>query len=325
MEDKKILLSICIPTYNGASGSLRMVLDNAIICAERYPEEVEIIVSDNCSTDSTHQLLEQYQNIPYLCTYRNDKNLGYNGNMLLLTDKYARGVFCWLVGDDDVININAFDFVINSLRNADFDFLSLGFKQIDWKAISEEMTTHYDYTINKGTYAEVLDKNCKRGNSLATFMGSSIFKTKIFRAVDKSRIDANFNCFINIFPNAYLFATGYYNKGCAYIPQPVLFPIIHHKDWATSDNMYMIASSALVDMYDYFLSLGMKKSDLYFTRRRLIYDNLIMGIIRLLKGEKVNRNLLHFYLESLKFPKIHYLLIGNMIRKISGKKLLDIG
>ena len=46
-----ILLSLCIPTYNRVE-TLMVMLDH-VICDPDFDEEVEIVISDNCSTDDT--------------------------------------------------------------------------------------------------------------------------------------------------------------------------------------------------------------------------------------------------------------------------------
>lgn len=98
-----MLLSICIPTYNG-SKYIRKNLDIMIrqIQENNLSDDIEIVVSDNCSTDSIPQIMEEYVNkYPNFIRYsRNDKNLGYDGNIIKLT-KLAEGKFIHLFGDDD--------------------------------------------------------------------------------------------------------------------------------------------------------------------------------------------------------------------------------
>lgn len=75
MLEAKYLVSICIPTYNRAP-YLKKCLDSLICQPEFLQGEVEIVVSDNCSTDHTREVVqsykEKYSNIQY---YRNEENL----------------------------------------------------------------------------------------------------------------------------------------------------------------------------------------------------------------------------------------------------------
>ncbi|MDD2523840.1 MAG: glycosyltransferase family 2 protein [Endomicrobiaceae bacterium] len=65
--NKTILLSICIPTYNRAEYLNQTI--QSIVNSDGFSDEVEIIISDNCSTDNTENICKQwtdkYQNIKY--------------------------------------------------------------------------------------------------------------------------------------------------------------------------------------------------------------------------------------------------------------------
>ena len=67
MNDNHPLLSICIPTYN-RSEYLKQTLFS-IIENEDVKEEIEVVISDNCSTDNTEEVCksftEKYSNIKY--------------------------------------------------------------------------------------------------------------------------------------------------------------------------------------------------------------------------------------------------------------------
>lgn len=94
---KQILLSICIPTYNRG-----YVLNDTLERITNDPEfddEVEIIISDNCSTDDTVSVVSKYQqihdNIRYYCNDKNVKDLNFmralsygNGEYLKLINDY---------------------------------------------------------------------------------------------------------------------------------------------------------------------------------------------------------------------------------------------
>lgn len=71
----KYLVSICIPTYNRAT-CLKRCLESLIRQPEFLHGDVEIVVSDNCSTDNTREVVQKYRakyaNIKY---YKNEKNI----------------------------------------------------------------------------------------------------------------------------------------------------------------------------------------------------------------------------------------------------------
>src|SRR4051812_41815877 len=112
------LLTIAIPTYNRANyldinlnqlaRNLRQ-LENAA--------EVEIIVSDNASTDNTAQVVNKYIEQGIKINYhRNSTNTGFDGNFNQCISK-ATGKYFWLFGDDDLLFNNSLTKVIRILKN----------------------------------------------------------------------------------------------------------------------------------------------------------------------------------------------------------------
>lgn len=71
------LVSICIPTFNYA-----MFLGDALTSARAQTcADIEIIVSDNCSTDDTPRLMAEWaRRDPRIRYHRNERNIGMQGN-----------------------------------------------------------------------------------------------------------------------------------------------------------------------------------------------------------------------------------------------------
>jgi glycosyltransferase involved in cell wall biosynthesis len=94
-------ISICIPQYNRIAFLLKGL---ALIEQQTYPD-IEVIVSDDCSTDDTEQkitaLIPVYK-FP-LVYKRNDKNLGYDRNFRQSIEM-ASGQYIITIGNDDTIN-----------------------------------------------------------------------------------------------------------------------------------------------------------------------------------------------------------------------------
>lgn len=98
------LVSVLIPTYN-RSELLKNALDS--ILKQDYPN-IEIIVSDNASTDSTNIVLKEYsEKYSFIRYYRNKENLGGFRNYILVTEK-MRGKYFFLLPDDDYLIDGAF-------------------------------------------------------------------------------------------------------------------------------------------------------------------------------------------------------------------------
>lgn len=87
------LLSICIPTYNRAD-ILDETLEKLFKSEDFEIDLIEVIVSDNCSTDHTKEIVSKYPLVRY---YRNEKNvIGYNFNIVL---GYAKGKYIRIFND----------------------------------------------------------------------------------------------------------------------------------------------------------------------------------------------------------------------------------
>ncbi len=91
------LVSIGIPVYNGAS-YLRETL-NAIL-AQTY-KNIEIIISDNSSSDGTELICQEYSNLDSrISYYRHPENRGVVANFQFLLDKSKGEYFSWAAADD---------------------------------------------------------------------------------------------------------------------------------------------------------------------------------------------------------------------------------
>lgn len=115
----KPLLSIAIPTYNRDI----YLKKNLSALLPQFRRELEIIVSDNASTDNTTEVVEEFieQGLPikYL---RNKTNLGWAGNF---QNCYlnASAEYIMILGDDDIIVPEGINIILDILGRADCDVL----------------------------------------------------------------------------------------------------------------------------------------------------------------------------------------------------------
>lgn len=109
----KPLLSICIPTYNRAA-YLEKTIQSIVIQPEFIERKVEIVISDNASSDNTEEVCrkyeKKYENFLYFKNEVNirDKNfplvLGYGNGLLrklnndtLMYDEGSIGIICKII------------------------------------------------------------------------------------------------------------------------------------------------------------------------------------------------------------------------------------
>ena len=104
-------LSICIPTYNRIR-FLKELLPSVL--GQIDMDGVELVVSDNASTDGTGDYLRTL-NHPCLRWWTNDSNIGGDRNFLKCVSE-AQGEYVWLFGDDDVMLNGAIGRVVDFLQ-----------------------------------------------------------------------------------------------------------------------------------------------------------------------------------------------------------------
>ena len=98
-NDKSPLITIGIPTYNRADSFLKEALQSAV---EQTYRNLEIIVSDNCSTDSTEVVVKSFSD-PRIKYIKHAYNIGAINNFNYCVRK-AQGSFFLLLHDDDKID-----------------------------------------------------------------------------------------------------------------------------------------------------------------------------------------------------------------------------
>ncbi|MXV51705.1 glycosyltransferase [Pedobacter sp. HMF7647] len=111
---KDPLLTISIPTYNRS-----LFLNRSLEYIEReigfkeYP--IELIISDNCSTDNTYEIIEKYVKRGLTIRYlRNNENKGPDYNIAQCYAE-ANGKYVLTLGDDDVLYEGAISRILEIL------------------------------------------------------------------------------------------------------------------------------------------------------------------------------------------------------------------
>jgi len=182
------LVTIGIPTYNRADGFLREAIQSAI--DQTYPN-IEIIVSDNCSTDNTMEVIKQIRD-SRLHYHRHEVNIGANNNFNYCL-KQASGDYFLLLHDDDLI---------------DNDFVEVCVKAADYRSDFGIIRTGTRKINSKG---EVLSESPNKAVGLSTFdfirswfacetsfyLCSTLFNTKMLREI--GGFESKTNVFQDVF------------------------------------------------------------------------------------------------------------------------------
>ena len=118
---QKPLLTVAIPTYNG-SKTIRTMLD---ILLPQVTEDVEVIISDNCSTDETPTIVKDYiSRYPFIGYSRTENNIGADGNFLRCM-RISNGKYVMLLSDDDVLIEGSMTKIIKFLKHNDVELAYL--------------------------------------------------------------------------------------------------------------------------------------------------------------------------------------------------------
>ncbi len=172
-EIGKPLVTIAIPTYNRAE----RFLANAINCALRQTyRNLEILISDNCSTDNTEQVVRAFTDsrIRYI---KQSVNLGANGNFNYCINN-AAGEYIHLLLDDDEIDPDFIESCLAAVGDRDVGLIRTGTRLID-----DEGTVLMQRENPGNGLSDVEFFLAWFHNKLTLYVCSTVFKTDKLRAV----------------------------------------------------------------------------------------------------------------------------------------------
>lgn len=105
-------ISFGIPTRNRAH-IIGSTLDSII---SQATEDVEIVIVDGASTDNTEEVIQRYKkSFPRIKYFRRDTCVGVDRD-IMKTVELARGEYCWLMSDDDLLEDGALSYVLDILN-----------------------------------------------------------------------------------------------------------------------------------------------------------------------------------------------------------------
>lgn len=113
------LISVCIPTYNGAKHILRCLQS---IDEQNY-SNIEIIISDDYSTDDTLNICEAFLkncSIPFTLVTHPPKNIADNWNHCIA---HAKGEYVKFVFQDDSLAYNCIEKMVTKMQESKADFV----------------------------------------------------------------------------------------------------------------------------------------------------------------------------------------------------------
>lgn len=120
-EARRPLLTIAVPTFNRC-GVLRQMLGSL---SAQIPTDgsIEVLVSDNASTDDTSGAVEEARQKGLCIEYtRNSQNVGSDANFLQCYER-AAGKHVWIFSDDDLLRPGALQQILSYLSRDEYDLV----------------------------------------------------------------------------------------------------------------------------------------------------------------------------------------------------------
>ena len=333
--NKKMKLSICIPTYNRAN-LLANCLSSIISCNSRSNMDFQVCISDNHSTDDTGEVVKRAQSIIDIKYHKNVSNLGIPRNFLHVVSM-ADGDFVWLLGDDDMLMPNAIEaiyklidehpcvdyFFVNSFH-VSMEFIKGFGISFDTINLPDNMEPYSKFTDDGETpFLKLIDP--KITFDFLGMMSYSVFRRTSWmqhanvlneKALQDSRIFSHFD---NTFPHVKIFAKAF-SKSLAYFnAKPLSVCVSGAREW--SDLNPLVMSVRLIEALQEYRNNGLPYwKYVYCKNNALIY--FIPDFIKML----LHKNISGYYyispfkllLESFLYPNFYlsfFYFIGMRVRR----------
>ena len=173
------LLTIAIPTFNRATYLEQNLAQLASEMRGVAPGQVELLISDNHSTDTTPAVVESAQRAGLAIRYiRNAENLGWGKNFTQCFE-LAGGTYLLLLGDDDLLTDGALRLLLDCLGRGGYGVVCLG-------AYGFDADFRAEYPGGHGSEREYPDSTefLVAIGALATLISSCVVNKTLLTGVD---------------------------------------------------------------------------------------------------------------------------------------------
>jgi len=254
------LLTIAIPTWNRASYLEQNLAQLKSEMRSVAPGEVELLISDNHSTDSTPDVVKNAQQAGLAIRYvRNAENLGWGRNFTQCYE-LASGTYLLLLGDDDLLTDGALRLLLHRLGGAEYGVVCVG-------AYGFDTDFRAEIPGGRGSEQEFTDANefLIGVGALATLISSCVVNKTMLTGVDSRR-----------------YASG----------DLAFLPLVLRAALAAKRNMYLkkfLVASKRANSYSY------EFSGVFVTEMWRLYDECVGAVLKAETVRKLERELLFSY------------------------------
>ncbi len=326
-------LSICIPTYNRPK-QLPNCLNSIYLAKQKTNLDFEVCISDNGSNYDVREIVNEYKDKLSITLNVNNKNLGYQPNLLKVIS-ISKGEFVWAIGDDDLLTLDSLQ-VVEKLLNThkDVDFFYVNSYHLDYSFLNnfgtpfhtknlpndmpklskknEEMKCHFwdliDYKVSfdflLGNFLNIFKRNMWMNN--VKCLNKELLKD--------TRVWSNFD---NTCAHIKIYANAFKNSKAYFYPKALTVNSYGIREWAP---LYpMIEIVRLPEMLDYYRSRGLSFKKYILNKNFALrnFSNYFLKII--IRGKSGGLQYVNFYrhiLLNLIYPNVYLSIFYFLYRKI---------
>ena len=282
--EKQPVLSLCIPIYNRLA-YLERQLKRFLEDKDLFEEKIQLVISDNCSTDDLRSCCEKYQAQGLKLVYhRNDTNLGPDGNFDWCFH-HADGKYVWLLGSDDIPVKGLLQRLLDILEGKEYGLVHLSTSKRE-----SELT---EYCKDESIVADI--------GVWITFMSANIIRTQSLNSINLKENIGSFMIQVPAYLNACLTSE---TNAIADMGQ------LFEKDSDAANNggynLFRVFVENLFGIYQRFVDNGLMAQSSFEKAKRAEYKNwLVNFVVNLLILHRPQRK--NFDLEgSWKILRKHY-------------------
>lgn len=235
----RALLSVCIPTYNRAA-LLGPMLTALCRQSAALGDQLEIVVSDNASTDATRAVVDAASAVAPIRYFRNDQNMG-SRNFLLAVER-ASGEYAWVLGDDDLVLDGGLCSVAEALRrHRDVDYFYVNYftapvtlrdrliheGPTGWLPDIDDCVVHDSEDRRLATWEHVFDLSTANAVEVNTSLVSSVFRREewlrcadLLRMSQSPIVSKNDTSLDDLFPHVKILAHAMMGRAGYYVARP---------------------------------------------------------------------------------------------------------
>lgn len=266
-----------------------------------YENQIEIVISDNASTDDTVDTIRSFQiRYPWIRYSRNEVNIGGERNFYRLAT-LATGDYIWIFGDDDKLSEEAISIVmklINSGKNYKLFICDYYRYSKDFKEKKVELAYGLSNVSTINNHNDLM----KIFGWRLGYISSLIFNRSIFLAVSKEK----YNKYLEYrFPFLYMIYHGVIDDCLAlYINKPLVYNRMHNSMFCLDESWKCFVVGISIILND-LKNDGYSAQSVNITKNKIILYYVIPHVVSFkIRGDltiRKCRELFYDYGKSLFF------------------------